>query len=526
MNTHVYKIVCLMVLLLSACTSQTANPSPPPPTVTPVPPTAVATPSVAPTPNGPDYWPTEGWRTSTPEEQGMDSELLVEAMDYLQEQKGFNIHSLLVIRNGYMVTDAYFYPFAQSRSLHDLASATKSFTSSLIGIAINKGYIESVEQHVLEFFPERSVANIDANKEAMTLEDPLTMRPGFECSHSPNDKTTFEMMDSPDWVQFVLDSSMATEPGSRWVYCSPASHLLSAIIQETSGMSSFEFAQQHLFEPLGISDAIWASDPQGYTRGWSDLILTPHDMAKVGYLYLNEGEWDSQQLLSADWVAAATSPLGSSNYGYQWWLHPSGYYADGGGGQRIFVFPDLDMVVVTTGNGGSDDYGVIANLLNSYILPAAESETPLPANPDAVALLRSSVQQAAAAPQPEPVPPLPEIALQASGQMYVLDDNPLGLLSASFTFQEGEAEALLNLSLVDGNQVEWLIGLDNVFRISPGLYDLPVAVMGGWESDNVFVLQTDEMGKMQQDRISMTVEDSLMTIQIAGATLVGRLVEQ
>jgi CubicO group peptidase (beta-lactamase class C family) len=144
-----------------------------------------------------------------------------------------------------MVTDAYFYPFAQSRSLHDLASATKSFTSSLIGIAINKGYIESVEQHVLDFFPERSVANIDANKEAMTLEDPLTMRPGFECSHSPPDITTSEMMDTPDWVQFVLDSSMATEPGSRWVYCSPASHLLSAIIQETSGMSAFEFAQQH-----------------------------------------------------------------------------------------------------------------------------------------------------------------------------------------------------------------------------------------------------------------------------------------
>jgi CubicO group peptidase (beta-lactamase class C family) len=448
-------------------------------------------------------------------------------MDYLQEQRGFNVHSLLVIRNGYMVTDAYFYPFAQSRSLHYLASATKSFTSSLIGIAIEKGYIESVEQHVLDFFPERSVANIDAAhfdgaKEAMTLEDPLTMRPGFECSHSPPDFTTSEMMDTPDWVQFVLDSSMATEPGSRWVYCSPASHLLSAIIQETSGMSSFEFAQQHLFEPLGISNAIWASDPQGYTRGWSDLILTPHDMAKLGYLYLNEGEWDGQQLLSADWVAAATSPLGSSNYGYQWWLHPSGYYADGAGGQRIFVFPDLEMVVVTTGDGGSD-YAVIANLLNSYIFPAAKSEMPLPPNPDGAALLESSVQQAAAPPQFEPVPPLPEIALQVSGQTYVLDDNPLGLLSASFTFQEGEAEALLNLSLVDGNQVEWLIGLDNVFRISPGLEGLPVAVMGGWESDNVFVIHTDEMGKMHQ--ISTSFEDGLMTVRIAGTKLVGRLEE-
>ena len=111
----------------------------------------------------------------------MDSELLAEAMDFLQEQKGFNIHSLLVIRNGYTVTDAYFYPFAQSRSLHDLASATKSFTSSLIGIAIAQGYIESVGQPVLDFFPESSVANVDANKEAMTVEDLLTMSSGLDC---------------------------------------------------------------------------------------------------------------------------------------------------------------------------------------------------------------------------------------------------------------------------------------------------------------------------------------------------------
>ena len=517
MNDRVYKLLCLLVLLLGACTGQAAAPT--------ASPTDVATPTDAPTSTKPDYWPTEGWRSSMPEEQGMDSELLAEAMDYLQEQGGFDIHSLLVIRNGYLVTDAYFYPFAQSRSLHDLASATKSFTSSLIGIAIEKGYIESVEQHVLDFFPERSVANIDANKEAMTLEDQLTMRPGFECSHSPPDKTAHEVMESPDWVQYILDLPMTAEPGSYWVYCSPASHLLSTIIQETSGMSSFEFAQQHLFEPLGISDAIWASDPQGYTRGWSDLILTPHDMAKLGYLYLNDGEWDGQQLLSADWVTAATSPLGSPVYGYQWWLHPSGYYADGAGGQRIFVFPDLDMVVVTTGNGGSD-YAVIGDLLDFYILPAAESETPLPANPDGLALLESSIQQAAAAPQPEAVSPLPEIAQQVSGQTYVLDANPLGLMSVSFTFQDGEAEALLNLSLVDGNQVEWLIGLDNVFRISPGLYGLPTAVRGGWESDNVFVIHTDQMGKMQRDEISTTFDDDgLMTVRIAGATLTGRLEE-
>lgn len=224
-------------------------------------------------------------------------------------------------------------------------------------------------------------------------------------------------------------------------------------------------------------------------------------------------------------MTAATSPLGSPSYGYQWWLHPAGYYADGAGGQRIFAFPDLELVVVTTGDGGSDDYGVISTLLSYHIFPAAESETPLPANPDGVAMLESSIQQAAAAPQPEAIPPLPEMAQQVSGKTCVPDANPLGLQYASFTYQEGEAEASLNLGLIDGNQVEWLTGLDGVYRISPGLYGLPVAVMGGWESDNVFVLQTDEMGKMQRDKLGLTFEDGLVTMEVAGATLVGRLQE-
>lgn len=119
------------------------------------------------------YWPTEGWRTSTPEQQGMDSEKLAELLDYVEEND-INIHSLLIIRNGYVVTDVYFYPFTNN-SVHDVASVTKSFTGTLIGIAISEGYIAGVDQPVLELFPNRTVANVDANKKAMTLEDLLTM---------------------------------------------------------------------------------------------------------------------------------------------------------------------------------------------------------------------------------------------------------------------------------------------------------------------------------------------------------------
>ena len=487
------------------------------------------------TPESPEYWPTEGWQSSTPEQQGMDSEQLAEALDFLQEQDDFNIHSLLIIRNGYIVTDAYFEPFTQG-SVHDTASVTKSFTATLVGIAIDEGYIENVQQPVLDFFPDRTVANVDANKEAMTVEDLLTMRSGFECINQPTEVTLFQMMESPDWVQFTLDLPMAEEPGTRFVYCSSNVHLLSTIIRETTGMNALSFAQEHLFEPLGIFDVGWPSDPQGNNHGWGDLRMTPHDMAKLGYIYLNKGRWDGQQVLSPAWVTAATSvPEAASviDYGYLWWLvpeYPDVYYADGRGGQRIFVLPDQDMVVVTTGGGGRDQYGVLEALLTSYILPAAESETPLPANPEGVALLESKIQQVALAQaESEPIPPLPEIAQRVSGQTYVQDANPFGLQSLSLTFQEENGEALLSVTLPENQELDYLVGLDNVSRITPAKFGIPAAAKGWWESDNVFVIHLDETGNIYRWRISATFEDDQVTVQmqdmtgIDDVTLVGQL---
>jgi CubicO group peptidase (beta-lactamase class C family) len=471
-------------------------------------------------------WPTEGWATSTPEEQGMDSGLLADGLEYLIEQDGFDIHSLTVIRNGHLVADAYFYPFIEG-SQHNLASVTKSFTSTLVGMAHEAGLIESLDQPVLDLFADRTVANVDADKEAMTVEDLLTMSGGLECTHNPPHFTTFQMMDSPDWVQWTLDQPMAVAPGTRWVYCSPGSHLLSAIITEISGTSAQEFASERLFAPLGISDDIWLADPQGVSRGYDELILTPHDMAKLGYLYLNDGEWDGQQLLPSGWVEAATRPAVAANYGYQWWLDPSGssYYADGRAGQRIFVYPDQDLLVVTTAGGG-DQYGVLGKLLSSYILPAVTSDAPLPADVDGQAILDAHVQEAAAPDVTEqlPVPPLPEMAQRVSGRTYVLDANPVGLVSASLTFEE-EAEASLVLRLADGSQLEWVVGLDNVPRVGSGLYGLPVAAIGAWESDDVFVVDVDEIGIISTNQLRTTFDGDRVTIEAKDITLTGTLEE-
>ncbi|MGD8684894.1 MAG: serine hydrolase [Chloroflexota bacterium] len=456
----------------------------------------------------------------------MDSALLAEGIDYLLQQEGFDIHSLTVIRGGHIVTDAYFYPFTAG-GLHDLASVTKSFTATLVGIAIEEGLIEGLDQPVLSFFADRGIANVDTDKESMTLEDLLTMSSGLECTHDPPDFTTMQMFGSPDWVQFAIDLRMQAAPGTRWVYCSPGSHLLSAIVAASSGRSTHEFAQEALFGPLGITDVIWLPDPQGLARGWGDLIMAPHDMAKLGYLYLRAGEWDGQQVLPSDWVMAATSPAVAAHYGYQWWLDPSesAFYADGRGGQRIFVFPDQDLLVVTTGGGG-DSYGVLGTLLSSYVLPAVTADAPLPADPDGLALLEAREQQAATpdVAAAKPVPPLPDTASRVSERSYVLDANPVGLVSASLTFGEG-AEASLSLRFADGSQVEWLIGLDHVPRVGRGLYGLPAAATGAWESDDVFVIDLDEIGRINKDRVRTTFEGDRVTIQGLDITLTGTLEE-
>ena len=165
-------------------------------------------------------------------------------------------------------------------------------------------------------------------------------------------------------------------------------------------MNALAFANEHLFGPLGITDVQWPSNPHGITIGWSDLHMTPHDMARIGYLYLNEGMWNGDQVVSADWVQASTrehiSATLEDGYGYQWWVNDSGIYmALGYAGQFIFVIPEKDMVVVFVSDLAERDFFVPWNLLNDFIIPAARSSEPLPEDPEWLALLDSMVEDLA-----------------------------------------------------------------------------------------------------------------------------------
>lgn len=219
------------------------------------------------------HWPTKGWQTSAPEKQGVDSEKLADMLEQIKSQN-INIRSVVVIRNGHVLFDACFHPYRQD-SWHIIHSCTKSITSALIGIAIDKGYVESVKTPVLEFFPERTVANLDENKKALTLEHLLTMSSGFLArdSYLYNWQGLKKMRASRDWVQYMLDLQMANAPGTRFDYSNGVSFLLSAILQEKTGKNALAFAKEHLFSPLGIHEVNWPSNPQGITTGWGGMRI-------------------------------------------------------------------------------------------------------------------------------------------------------------------------------------------------------------------------------------------------------------
>jgi CubicO group peptidase (beta-lactamase class C family) len=470
--------------------------------------------------------PTQGWRVSTPEQQGLNSNKLAEAVDFVLREK-VRAHSLLVIRNGFIVTDAYFYPFAPN-TRHDIASVTKSVTSTLVGLAIDKGLIKDVSQPVLNLFPDRTPANLDSRKKTMTLENLLTMQSGLQCINSPTEVTLFRMMGSPDWVQFMLDLPMTDAPGVGFAYNSGAVHLLSAIIRKTSGMSALEFARRSLFEPLGINDVIWPTDPRGEdNHGWGDLQLLPHDMAKIGYLFLNNGKWEGKQILSAGWVREATqrrvSLQGGESYGYLWWMtaQPPGLIeARGRGGQRIIIWPEKNAVIIFTGGGFEP------GRVGPYLLAAFESDKPLPADPAGAARLEAAVRRAAepsAAPKGE-INPLPETAAAISGKRFALEPNPYSIRALALTFKDA-AEAVLYLDtgagLTDRTRLEFLIGLDGRPRLAPGRGGLTAACQGAWKSPNTLVVEIDEVANINRFSLELTFVDGRLDGKLAEATGLG-----
>ncbi len=315
------------------------------------------------------------------------------------------VKSMVIIHNGELVREEYFGGYDRHYQ-QCLNSATKSVTSALICIAISQGLISGLYAKLLDFFPEYDglILNNDSRKASITLEHLLTMSAGFEWYEAetspvdvygnPNpDCSVAQMWESADWIKFVLDRPMASDPGSEFLYNSGVTHLLSGIITKSTGQSAEKFAEENLFPHLGITKWTWPSDPQGNSDAGSGLMLHPVNMAMFGYLYLNGGRIGDVQVVPKDWVEASSVhylPFDNwtgleqlYDYGYQWWLvsdnNPNAdpenigdiYFASGLAGQKIVVMPDIDMVVVLT--CWDIPTGIGSHLALYYgILPAVE----------------------------------------------------------------------------------------------------------------------------------------------------------
>jgi len=337
----------------------------------------------------------------------LDEAILAELVNLIEEGEYGNIHSLLVIHNDSLVVEEYFR--AWTRHMRPpLHSVTKSITSALIGIAMDQGKIDGVDEKLLSFFSEYDdIANLDARKESITLENVLTMSTGFTWNEwgipyedifgIPNFQNDLnKIIMSRDWIKYVLDLSMSDDPGTKWNYNSGGSHLLSGIISNKTGQSAEEFAEENLFNALGITNWEWESDPNGISKGGWGLYLHPANMAMFGYLYLKNGILNGEQVISENWVKESTAKQiayedpdtgeHTADYGYQWWRHTDntveGYLkindlfaATGSHGQRIYIIPHLNMVaVITAGNIREGSYSPVHKILFDYILSAVKEK--------------------------------------------------------------------------------------------------------------------------------------------------------
>lgn len=323
-------------------------------------------------------WP---WESVSPESQGISSEDLGRIDAYI-DSANVGIHSVILYKNGTIPYEEYFEPFNEN-ALHNLKSTSKGVISALTGIALEEGYIEGLDEKIFNYLSDYNVDT--TGKSDITIRHLLTMTSGLKWEEN-NFNSMYTFFVNKRIVKRVLDQPLVAEPGTEFNYNTGLTHLLSAIITEASGMSTLEFAQKYLFEPLGIEHIQWDTDREGYYIGGSELFLTPRAMMKFGVMYLNNGAYMGRQIVPEDWVFESTSTQieGSSfgadiKYGYLWWLeidHPlftyledeNRFLAMGVRGQRIFIYPELDAVVVITSDQRDESQCDI--LIRDFILPA------------------------------------------------------------------------------------------------------------------------------------------------------------
>lgn len=315
-----------------------------------------------------------------PPPRGLDSLRLEEA--YARAAELPRMRSLLVARHGEIAREAYFRG-ASAEGRANVKSVSKSLISALVGIAIAEGHLQGVEQPIAPFFERHLGADADPLKRTVTIGNLLSMQSGLESTSSRNYGA---WVTSPDWVRYAVTRPMVAEPGGRMLYSTGSTHLLSAILTQATGMSTYAYARERLAEPLGIELRPWPADPQGIYFGGNEMRLRPRDMIRFGELYRNGGVWEGKQVVPEEWIRESwrprtSSPYNGHRYGLGWWMRESNgrpvYFAWGYGGQFIFVVPELELTVAATSDPDAARSGehlrIVHGLIDEWIIPAAEA---------------------------------------------------------------------------------------------------------------------------------------------------------
>ncbi len=470
-------------------------------------------------------WPTREWLTSTPEEQGMDSAALARLVGFY---KSHSCDSVLVERHGRIVMEAYYAPYTADIP-HEIFSSTKAVTGTLLGMVYKDGLLDRLDHPMLDFFADRRVANVDDRKQAITVQNLLDMTSGLDWDQgfeNGKEQSRIDLERSSNWTQFILDRRMAHTPGEVYNYSNGDADLVSAIITRLTGRLAEDYARERLFGPLGITIWHWDRDPQGLTIGDGMLTLLTRDMAKIGYLYLRHGEWEGKRLVPPGWaevlqhktvnMRAPEDP--NQSYSNFFWIFPEShvYMATGLRGQLIAVFPDLDVVAVTTARKFVSFHALIDGVVG-----AVKSESALPPNPSAVEVLANATRDAAVE-KPTAVGSTPEIAAVISGKAYKFPENDLGLKSLTVfpadPHPRFEFEIHSHYPTGPSGVYEMPIGLDGRYRTgSPSLFNpnpgkIPAA-KGTWLNGQTFVIDMQYLGYGEQRELFLSFSGEKLSLR-------------
>ncbi len=475
---------------------------------------------------------------STPEAQGIASDTIINLIHEI-ENSGIEFHSLMLVRNGYVIAEGWWYPYAEDLK-HQLYSLSKAFTSTGVGLAVKEDLL-TVEDKVISFFPDQLPDEISENLESMKVKHLLTMSVGHETD------TTGQLRDDPDgdWVKKFLSLPIANKPGSVFLYNTGATFMLSAIVQKVTGEKLIDYLKPRLFEPLNIEGMDWLESPSGINTGGYGLRVKTEDIAKLGQLYLQKGKWEGKEILTEEWVNTATSKQIESSgsnpndpstsdwdqgYGYKFWMcRPGGYRADGAFGQYSIVNPERNLVVAITEQ--SFDMQASMTLIWDNLYTKVDSNSEEISKDDSkveeLKMLLGGLKM-----NPPMQSKASKMSASITGKTFQLESNDLEAKAITFIIKNSSCELVLeeenNTISIECGWNEWIVD-GNKKEIAKTLFPIPgridiaskIAASATWETDNKLLITWQFIENVHGDSITCFFEDNTVKISFLNSVARG-----